>query len=444
MGLIHFILLLLPQGNPRKMFPHGGGLLGVTSVAMNGPQPRSPQLKQCPSMKEPGFASRSVTPASWGLFPIYTRVLRGEWSSSSFPAITNSLQPAHEEEGVITGLLPLAAPRCQQLTPGARLGASIHSQKLSCSVWLQHPPAKDSRKRWRSAGGRQAWWGWVSKPRACRVSAPRHRPPCRSAAPPRAARPHSSSTAPAPGRATGAACPGAGTPPAQGRGRGSRSRRPPGLRGPRQGPSPRHAGQAQGGSLGRQHPGSVCFSSPRREEGLWGPGAPRGRQQKPWPAGSGPAVALPRRRRGAVASSWAPGPAWLPQGFAPAKPVPRWGCPPPRLSAAPSRRQPLRGGWGQVPRPEGRGPGPLPPCASCTQGVCWGGTVGSASTSEKTAWAASASISCGQPTGDTEPIYPEPPWCRWRPGWRSSVGFLPRCPMPSQWMCRAELPMKSL
>lgn len=64
MGLIHFISLLLPQGNPRKMFPHGGGLLGVTSVAMNGPQPRSPQLKQCPSMKEPGFASRSVTPAS--------------------------------------------------------------------------------------------------------------------------------------------------------------------------------------------------------------------------------------------------------------------------------------------------------------------------------------------------------------------------------------------
>ena len=304
--------------------------------------------------------------------------------------------------------------------------------------------AKDSQKHWRSAGGRRAWWGWVSKPWACRVSAPRHRPPCRSVAPPPAAWPHSSSTAPAPGRATGAARLGAGTPPARGRGRGSRSRHPHGPRGPRQGPSPRRAGQAQGGFLGRQRLSSVCFSSPRRREGLWGPGAPRGRQERPWLAGSGPAAALPRRMRGAVASSWAPGPAWQPWGFALVKPVPWWGSPPPWLSAAPSQWQPHHADWGQVPRAGGHGPGPLPPCASHTQGVCWGGIEGSASTSEKTAWAASASIFCGQPTGDKGPIYPELLWCRWRPGWQSSAGFLPRCPMPSHWMRRAEFPMKIL
>lgn len=369
----------------------------------------------------------------------------------SYPCTERTVEPEYLPNSYSFGPARPWGRGCDPQPPSHRHPTQCPTRHLSSpsgaamfSTTLKPTTAKDSRKHWKSAGEQQAWWGWVSKPRACRVSALCRQPPCRSVAPPPAAWPHSSSTAPAPGRAMGAGCPGAGTPPAWGTGRGNRSRCPPGLRWPWQGPSPQCAGQTQGGSLGRRCLSSVCFSSLRKEEGLWGPGAPRRWRGRPLLAGSGPAAALPRRRQGAVASSWAPGLAWRPRGFAPAKPVPQWGSPPPRLSAAPSRRQPRHGRWDQVPQAGGHGPGPQPPCATRIRGVCWGGTVGSVSTSEKTFWAASASIFCGQPTGDKGPIYPELLWCRWRPGWRSSVGFLPRCLMPSHWMRCAEFPMKSL
>lgn len=138
MHLIHSISLLLPQGSPRKMFPRGGGLLGVTTAAMNGPQPRSPRLRQCPSMKETWCASCSMPPAPQGLFPIYPGVSRGEGSPSTFPAVPNSLQPAHEEEGVIAGLLP-----CRSALPAAhaRADRAFQIPLRSCRVrpCFRHP-----------------------------------------------------------------------------------------------------------------------------------------------------------------------------------------------------------------------------------------------------------------------------------------------------------------
>lgn len=165
---------------------------------------------------------------------------------------------------------PLHAASSSRLVPNWVFQFTFRSccVQHDSNTHLPTPPARDNQKHWISVVGQQAWWGWVSKPRAWRVSALHLQPPCRSAAPLPAAWPHSSSTAPALGRVMGAAHQGAGTSLAQDRGRGSRSRYPPGLRGPWQGPSPWHVGQSQGDSLSWQHLGSVWFSSPHSEEGL--------------------------------------------------------------------------------------------------------------------------------------------------------------------------------
>lgn len=79
------------------MFPGGGGPLGVASAAVNGPQPRSPRLGQCPAMKETWCAS------CHRLREVYSRVtaVHGEQSAAPVPSQQlpiPSSPPAQEAE----------------------------------------------------------------------------------------------------------------------------------------------------------------------------------------------------------------------------------------------------------------------------------------------------------------------------------------------------------
>lgn len=132
MHLIHSISPLLPQGSPGKMFPRGGGLLGVTSAAVDGPQPRSPRLTECPSMKEPRCASCSVPPA----WQVYSRCT-GHGGQRAAPVRSQQLPfPPARPRGVIAGLLPCAAS-----SPGPELAGPFKSPSGAVVVGMTPTPA---------------------------------------------------------------------------------------------------------------------------------------------------------------------------------------------------------------------------------------------------------------------------------------------------------------